>query len=186
MNVLNTTTLLAAIDPAYEEAAEEAAGGISDLGLDPLQIALQAGTFVVLFYLVRKFAFKKIVSILDERHDTIEEGIANAQKASQQLDESAEATKEAMKKARKEAEVIIAKAHEETGLMVKEAEITASKNADRIVADAQNKIGADVLKAKKELKTELAGLVAEATEAVISEKMNSDTDKKLIERMLKQ
>jgi len=183
MNVLNSLNLLAA--GAADTSGEAASGGISDLGLDPLQIAFQAGTFVVLFVLVRKFAFKKITSILDERHDTIERGLSNARKAAEQLENSKVSAEAVLKEARVEADSIIAKAHEETGAMLKEAEDTATKKADKIVADAQSKIEADVIKAKKDLRGELASLVAEATEAVIGEKMDAEKDKQLIERMLK-
>lgn len=168
---------------ATEEHAPE---GIAALGIDPVAILLQAGTFVILFILIRKFALDKINSALAERKDTIEEGIKNAQEASKRLEEAEVRQEELLAKARKQADEVIGKAHEEAGVMLKEAEEKTAEKTAKMIEDAHNKIEADVKKAKASLQSEVKTLVAQATEAIIDEKIDDKKDAALIEKAIKE
>lgn len=179
MDILTRITLFAA------DETEEAAGGIEALGVDPLAILFQAGTFVVLFILIRKFALGKITKALEDRHDRIEEGLKNAEMIEQRVEATKEETEQIMKDARKEADAVIAKAHEESGAMIKEAENAATKKAEKVLADGEAKLEGQINKAKEELKKEMLGLVAQATEEVIGEKMTDKKDQDLIKKALK-
>jgi F0F1-type ATP synthase membrane subunit b/b' len=73
---------------ATEEATPE--GGLAVLGINPVAFMLQLITFLILFFILRKFAFNKIIKLLEERRLTIDKGVdlgreMTAQK--QQLDE---------------------------------------------------------------------------------------------------
>ena len=63
---------------AAEESAE---GGLAAFGLDLRVFLLQFGAIAIFYLLFRKFALKRIVAILDDRHETIKEGLENAHKA---------------------------------------------------------------------------------------------------------
>ena len=164
-------------------AAEEAEG-IAALGLDPIKILLQAGTFLLLFFIIRKFALEKIVQGLNDRHVRIEESLKMAEVIDQRDKASEEEREALLKKAHGEADSVIAKAHEAAGAMIKEAEDTANKKADKIIADANNKIDGDIKKARESLKGELLNMVAQATETVLEEKLDAAKDKKLMEKAL--
>lgn len=176
--------ILQTISSFAADEAEEAEG-IASLGIDPLAIVFQAGTFLVLFLVVRKFALAKIVDNLEERRVTIEEGLQNAELAEQQLRES-EATAEAkLKEARAEADQVVAKSHEEAGSIVTEAQVKATAQADEIVASAKAQAASDKQAMATELKQELLGMVADATERVVEEKVDLKKDTSLISKALK-
>jgi F-type H+-transporting ATPase subunit b len=160
--------------------------GIGALGIDPVAILLQSGTFLILFFLIKKYALDKIVTGLDERRQKIEQSLAEAEELEKRNASAQADTAALLKEARTEADMIIAKAHEEAGIMVKEAEEAAQKRSDKVVADAEDKLAREVAKAKKDLRGELANLVADATEVIIQEKMTADKDKALIEKTIKQ
>ena len=68
----------------------EGSGGIAALGVDLKSLILQIITFVLVFWLLKKFAFEKIVKTLDERRQTIDQGVELGQKMAeekQRLDE---------------------------------------------------------------------------------------------------
>lgn len=164
--------------------ATEEAQGIAALGIDPIQILAQAGTFLVIFWVIKKFALDKVVESLEKRRQTIDDGVRlgrEMEAEKQRLDETVE---KAMHKAREEADKIIAEAREEAGGIIKEAETTATKKTDTMLAEAHNKIEEDIDRARKGLEQEMRNLVAEATEEIIREKLDAKKDANLLDRAL--
>ncbi len=160
--------------------------GIAALGIDPWAILAQAVTFLVLFWIVKKFALDKIVATIEERRKTIDKGVTLGLKMEQekeQLDEKVEAM---LRKARLEADKVISQSEKDAGGIIKEAEITANKKADALMAEAHNRIEDDMQRAKRELKQEMVELVSAATETIIEEKVDATKDAKLIGKALKE
>jgi F-type H+-transporting ATPase subunit b len=177
------TGLLPTLFAATEENATET-GGISALGLDPLAVVAQAVTFLLLFWVVKKFALDKIVASLEERRKTIDQGVRlglEMQTEKANLDSQVEAT---LQKARANADVVLADAQREAGTIIKQAEESARLRTDTMLLDAQAHIDDEVTKAKRGLESEMVRLVAEATEIIISEKLDAKKDQSLIERVL--
>lgn len=164
------------------EAAEKE--GIAVLGIDPKAILLQAGTFVLLYLIIRKFALPGIVKTLEERRKTIDQGVdlgIEMQKAKEQFDDE---LKGMQHEARKQADQIISAARVEASDVIKEAEATAIKKADNILEEAEKRIGQEMDAARKALRGEMLALVSEATEVIIGEKVDAKKDASLIERAL--
>lgn len=180
MNIFNHQLLA-----ATEKTAEEASSGIGELGIDPLAILIQAGAFVVLYLLIRKFALKNITDALDSRHTRIEESLKNADMIEKRVAATKEETEKIMKEARSEADAIIANANKETGAMIEDAEEKAGKKAEKVLEDGKAKLEGEISKARTELKKEMLALVAEATETVIGDKMTDAKDVDLIKKALK-
>ena|SRR3989344_917327 len=165
-------------------AAEEEAGGISALGLDPLAILAQAITFLLLFWILKKFALTKIVDTLEKRRKTIDEGVELGLKMAEEQEKLNAKIEEKLAQARVEADKIIAAGNQEAGELIKEAEAKASVKFEAMLADAQGHIEEDVKRAKLALEQELLELVARATELVIDEKLTTEKDGQLIKRSL--
>lgn len=171
---------------AATEKAEETTEGIAALGLDPFAIGAQLLTFLILFWLVKKYALSGIVKNLEKRHDDINRGLHLTAEMDKQKAELEETVEKELKKARKEADAIIAEAHAETGKMVAEAEEKASNRAEEIIRAAEGKIERDIAEARDGLKKEMSGLITEATEAILGKKLDESGDRKLVEDYLKE
>ena len=164
--------------------AAEGSGGIAVLGVDLKSLMLQIVSFVLLFWLLKKFAFGKIVNALDERRKTIDQGVELGLKLAEEKERLDAEIEKHLHKARLEADKIIAAGRQEVSAMLKEAETTAAKKADTMLADARNRIEDDLVQARKKLEQEMLALVAEATEVIIGEKLDAKKDSTLIERAL--
>jgi F-type H+-transporting ATPase subunit b len=174
-------TLLASAEAAGHVAEPE---GIAALGIDPLAILAQAVTFLVLFFLIKKFALSKIIKTLEDRRKTIDKGVLlgiEMEKEKTHLDEKVE---ELLHQARQDADKIIAQGHAEAGSIIKQAEDDAKRKADALMADAHNRIGEDIERAKTELKKDMIQLVAHATGSLIHEKVDAQKDAGIIEKIL--
>lgn len=165
-------------------AATEEPQGIAALGIDPLAILAQGATFLLLFFIIKKFALGKIVTTLEERRKTIEGSLEKAEELNKQNEEAEKRVNALLGEARKEAEEIVNKSREEAGAIVAEAEKAAGNKAEKIVADGKLQIEAEVIKAREALKKETLGLVAEATAAVLDEKIDAKKNEALIKKAL--
>ncbi|MDQ5886563.1 MAG: F-type H+-transporting ATPase subunit b [Patescibacteria group bacterium] len=164
------------------EAAEKE--GIAVLGIDLKAILLQAGTFVLLYLIIKKFALRGIVDTLEKRRKTIDKGVSlglEMQHAKAGFDKE---LKDMRHKARVEADKILATAHQEAGEIIKAGEASAAVKVDGILKDASARIEREMQTARKELRNEMLSLVSEATEVIISEKLDAKKDASLIERAL--
>lgn len=176
-------SFLAATEAAGEHAAEEAAG-LNAIGLDPLAILAQAVTFLVLFWIVKKFALEGIVNTLEERRRIIDKGVRLGIEMQSEREKLEADIEKQLQAARLSADRILADANKEAGVIVKNAEAKAAQKVDTMISDARARITDDVRKAKYELEKEVIDLVAEATEIIINEKLDKSKDEQFIKRLL--
>lgn len=167
-------------------AATEEAQGIAALGIDPLAILAQGVTFLLLLFIIKKFALTKIVKTLEDRRKTIEGSLEKAEALNKQNEEAEKRVNLLLGEARTEAEEIITKSREEAGTLLADAEESAVQKSEKIVADGKLQIEAEVLKAREALKKETLGLVAEATSAVLSETVDAKKHEALIKKALQE
>lgn len=165
-------------------ATGEQPEGIAALGIDPLAILAQAGTFLILFFIIKKFALDKIVTTLEARRKTIDDGVRLGREMEVEKERLGEDIAKQLQETRKEADTIIAASHREAGEIVREAEHAASRKAEAILADASAKIEEDIARARDGLQREILELVADATAVIAEEKLDAKKDAGLIERAL--
>lgn len=165
------------------ESAEEPSG-LAALGIDGQAFIIQLITFLLVFFVLKKFVFSRVVDLLEKRNKTIDEGVKLSQEAkarSQELDREIAA---AHKQARAEADKLIAQTREQAETIIRAAEESASVKAENILTDAKKKINEETDRARRALETETVGLVIEATEAVSREKLDAKKDASLIKQAL--
>lgn len=165
--------------------AAESASGIGALGIDGKVLLIQLITFVLAFFVLRRFAFTPILKVMQERRDVIESGVALGEEMQKERAELDKKIASELKKSRKAADAVIAEAQEAGKQTVREAEDKAKAKAQGILDQAQDQIAQDTQRARKQLEGELVGLISDATEAIIDEKVDAKKDAKLIDQALK-
>lgn len=167
--------------------AEEAEGasGIAALGIDGKAFLTQLITFLVVFYILKKFVFGRVVDMLEKRRETIEKGVSLTSEMQVEKEKLEKEVEKTLKKAREDANDVLAKTHEQSSAMIKEAEEKAQSKVDAMIKEAKVKIADETARAKRSLEKELVELVINATEAVASEKLDAQKDSALIAKALK-
>jgi F-type H+-transporting ATPase subunit b len=158
---------------------------LTKLGIDWKLLIAQIINFLILLFVLYKFAYGPIVAMLEKRQKKIEQGLKDAEVARKNLEKSEERQKEILKKARREAREIIEKSHTQAEKSKSEIAAEAKAQAEKILSDARVEIEIEKEKTITEIKSEIGGLVAAATEKVVGEKMDEKKDKRLIEESLK-
>jgi F-type H+-transporting ATPase subunit b len=159
--------------------------GFAALGFDLKAFVIQLITFLIVFYILKRWVFGRIVAMLEKRRTTIEEGLNLTNKLTEEKEKLDKEIAEIRKKARQEADEIIAASHHQTTAMVKEAEAAAEAKAAAILVEAQKKIEEETARARRKLEHEMVGLVAEATEVLVEEKLDAKKDAALITKALR-
>ena len=163
----------------------EGASGVAALGIDGKAFLTQLITFLVVFYILKKFVFGRVVDMLEKRRETIEKGVSLTSEMQAEKEKLEKEVEKTLKKAREDANEVLAKTHEQSTAMIKEAEEKAQSKVDAMVKEAKVKIADETARAKRNLEKELVELVINATEAVASEKLDAQKDSALIAKALK-
>jgi len=164
----------------------ETSSGLSALGLDAKALIIQLVTFVIAFWVLQRFAFKPIVRYMDKRRETIEAGVALGEQMKKEAAELEAKVEKTLAEARSKADAMLAEATESGKTVVKDAEDKAREKANGILKEADARIVSETQRARTALQSELVGLISDATEAIIGEKVDAKKDAALIEKALKE
>lgn len=137
--------------------------------------------FTIFFLLIAKFGAKPIANALQQREKNINDAIDNANTANKTAQDNLQKTQEKLDNAQKEMADIIAKARVQAEKQLQKASEEADKLKLQKVDDATKEIERKKEEAIAELRREIAGLVVEATERILEEKIDPAKDQKLIE-----
>lgn len=153
--------------------------------LDPGLFVWTILTFLLLVFVLAKFAWKPLLKMLQDREDMVRSSLEDAEKAKSELERLNEESEAIMAKARSEAQSILAdgKAAAEK---VKDDIIAKSKEqANKIREDAGNQIQVEKDKAISEIKKEVVNLTLLVAEKLIQKNLSDADNKSLIEESLK-
>lgn len=164
----------------------DSSSGIGALGLDGKALIIQLISFVLAFLVLKKWAFGPIVRMMEQRRKTIDDGVKLGEQMKRDKAALDATVEETLQKARKQADTIIAEAHDTSHETVREAETQARDKAAGILKEAEERITTETKRARKKLEGELVGLISDATEAIIGEKVDAKKDAQLIDRALKE
>ncbi len=155
---------------------------LANLGIDGRLLLAQVVNFFILFFVLKKFAYRPMLAMMDERSTKIEKGLKDAERAEKRLKEIEEKEKEALASARSDAKKLLAEAAE-AGKERDAAKIAETEErVKKLLADADMKLADDRARMIEQAKRELSETVVLAVEKILKEKMSSTREKELIEK----
>jgi F-type H+-transporting ATPase subunit b len=129
--------------------------------------------FLVLLFLLKKYAWKPILNAVNEREKSIEEALNKAEEAKIQMAELVSANEDLLKQARIERDEMLKEARVMKDKLISEAKNKANEDADRIIASARESIQHEKMAAVTELKNQVAILSVEIAEKILKEELSS-------------
>jgi F-type H+-transporting ATPase subunit b len=127
--------------------------------------------FIIVFVLLRKFAWGPILNSLGEREKTIADSLATAERVKREMAQLKSENEELMAKAREERGVMLKEARETKDKIINEAKEQAKVEANKIIAEAQQAINAQKMAALTDVKNQVGKLVIEVTEKVLRKQL---------------
>ena len=123
--------------------------------------------FLALLFLLRKYAWKPILTSVINREESIKEGLEAAEEAKEQMRQLKEDNKELLAEARMERDQIVKEAREAKDKMISDAKETAKAEGAKMIEAAKTAIQAERNAAVNELKGQVAELSVEIAEKIL-------------------
>jgi len=150
-------------------------------GLFIMQTILMLG----LIFLLVKFAWKPILTAINDREEGIKDALDAAENAKREMENLQADNEKLLNEARAEREVMMKEARELKAKMIADAKEEAKAEADKMISHAQTAIESEKKSAIADIKNQVASLSIEIAEKVVSEELaNKDKQLKLVEDML--
>ena len=143
-------------------------------------------TFLIVLFLLKKFAWRPILDALHAREDSIESALAAAKEAQEEMARLQASNEDLLKEARNERDLMLKEAKEIREKTIATAASEAKEKADAILAKATADIHNEKLAAMTELKNQVAEISLSIAEEVLRKKLSNDDEQKaLIDNLVK-
>tara|TARA_B100001094_G_scaffold314386_1_gene353179 strand:+ start:564 stop:1052 length:489 start_codon:yes stop_codon:yes gene_type:complete len=141
------------------------------ISFDPGLIIWTTIIFSLLLVVLKKFAWKPILSAVDERNKSIEEALRSADKAKEEMALLNADNERILNEAKKQRDALLKEARDIKEGIIKEAQENANKQADKILTSAKEQISNEKIKAITELKNKVAILSIDIAEKVLKREL---------------
>ena len=154
---------------------------------DPGLIIWTTIIFTLLLVVLKKFAWKPILTAVDERNKSIEDALKSAEKAKQEMEQLNTENEKILSQAKQERDVLLKEAREMKEEILNKAKEQANEEADKILQLAKQQITNEKMKAITELKNSVADLSIGIAEKILkSELTDQQKHNELISSSLKE
>jgi F-type H+-transporting ATPase subunit b len=161
--------------------AEEAPAG---LVVHPFWVLVSIVNFLVILYLLRRYLWGPILTVLATRAEKIREGLAMAEAAKAERERMTAEVERLLGDARREAQAISERMTKAAEAAAAEVRSQAKTEADRIRERGREDAKQLHDQALAQLRSELAGMVVLAASRVLGREVNAEQHRALIERSL--
>jgi F-type H+-transporting ATPase subunit b len=146
----------------------------------------QLVTFLLVVFLLTKYAWKPILQGIKKREAEINDALAAAEKAREEMQRISAENEKLLQEARVEKDQILKKAQETARQLVDEAKENAKKEANRMIEDARRIIESEKNAALSEIKAQIATLSVQVAERILKNQLSEEAKQKAyIEELLK-
>ena len=143
--------------------------------------------FIILLFLLKKYAWKPILDALNSREEGIKNALDEADKARQEMVELKSSNEQIVKEARAERDAMLKEARSMKENMITEAKDEAKSQANKIIEQAKATIENEKLAAITELRNQVAELSIGIAEKISKDELSEkDKQVELIEKMLQE
>ncbi|HEX7193403.1 MAG TPA: ATP synthase F0 subunit B [Chthoniobacterales bacterium] len=142
--------------------------------------------FAIVYFVLKRFAFKPIIAMLEERRRRIEEGQLNAEKIKKQLSEAQAKYEEILAKANADSQRLLEEVRASGDRLAEQKRQEAIAAAEQISLKAQEAVALERDKIMAEMKRELGRLVVDTTSRVTGKVLSPEDHQKINEETARQ
>ena len=139
--------------------------------------------FLIVFFILKKYAWKPILNSMNEREQGIADSLATAEKIKIEMTQMKSEHEELLVKAREERGNMLREAKETKDKIISEAKEQAKVETNKIIADAQSVINQQKMAALTDLKNQVGNLVVEVSEKILQRELSNKQEQ---EKYIKQ
>jgi F-type H+-transporting ATPase subunit b len=153
---------------------------------DPGLYIWTIATFLILLWLLGKFAWRPLLDALDRRQDAIRTSLDEARQAKQELERLHVESARILAEARAEADAIISRTRADAGRAGDEMKQKARAEAENIVRHAQRDIELETSRAIQKVRQEAVDISIAIASKIIQRNLTKEDNERLIAETLKE
>jgi F-type H+-transporting ATPase subunit b len=140
--------------------------------------------FLIVFFILKKFAWKPILKSLKERETTIAGSLATAEKVRAEMAQLKSENEELLAKAREERAQLLKEARDTKERIISDAKEQAKTEANKIMSEAHAAIQQQKMAALTDVKNQVGILVVEVAEKVLRRELENKSEQENFIRQL--
>ena len=160
-------------------------GGGSLLDVNPGLIIWTIVTFLILLFILKKVAWKPILSALDQREKDIKDSLEKAEKAKEDAQRILDENQATLAKAEEESKKIIEQSRSYAENLKEQMLKESKEQSKKLIEDAAEEIDRRKDSAFEELKDQVAKIAVNAAEKIMKQNLDADKNKHIVDNYLK-
>ena len=153
---------------------------------DPGLFIWTIATFLVLLFLLSKFAWRPLLQALENRQQMIQKSLSDAEQAKQELEQVQQESNRIVAKARADADAIVAATRADAATLQEELREQARAEADGIIKNAERQIQQQTDRSLAQIREEAVDLSLMIASKLIQRNLSKEDNDALIDRALQQ
>ncbi len=158
---------------------------IKNFGINPVLLIAQVINFLILLFLLKKFAYKPVFQMLEKRRKEIADGLKSAEEGKLSLEKALEEEKKILKKAQNQAQQILLDAKSQADQMLLDAKEDTKGQVEQMLKDAHSQLDKESVEMEKRLALNSAKLAVEMLEKSVKDIFSEKEQKEAVERVSK-
>lgn len=150
------------------------------------EIVVQILGFLAVFFILRAFAWKKLLGAIDGRRKKIEDEFSGIEGQKRKLEDLEKDYRRRLDQIEQEARVKIQEAAQIGQHLAKDLQDKARQDAQKMVERAEAEIKQDFAKARLTMRDEIVEISSLITEKILKEKMDQGQHRKLVDQFIKE
>ena len=150
------------------------------------EIIVQISGFLIVFFILKQFAWSKLLGMIDARRKKIEDEFLDIEKQKRGLENLEKDYRQRPEHIEQEARVKIQEAANVGLALAKDIQDKARSDSQKLIDRAHADIQQDIVKARLSMRNEIVELSSLMTEKIIQEKLDVKEHEKLIDKFLKE
>jgi F-type H+-transporting ATPase subunit b len=153
---------------------------------DPGLYIWTIATFLILLWLLAKFAWRPLLAALEQRQDTIRKSLDDAQQAKQDLERMNAESRKILNEARVQAEHILSQTRTDASRLRDELKQKAQSEAAGVIKNAERQIEMETARAIQQIRNEAVDISIAIASKVLERNVTKEDNERLIEETFKQ
>ena len=150
------------------------------------EIIVQLLGFGIVFFVLKKFAWSRLLEIIDRRRNTIRDEFSGIESRKRGIEDLEKDYRQKLDHIEQQARAKIQEAAHQGLLLAKDIQDEARQESQRMVHRAKEEIEHEIAKARLTLRDDIVDLSGLMTEKILKEKMSPTDHKKLVNQFLKE
>lgn len=137
---------------------------LNNFGFEWILFFAQIVNFLIIYWLLKKFLYKPVLKLLEDRKRKITEGLRQAEESAKLLEETIQKEERLIKNAQTESKKIIDEARAQRDEVFKKTEEETKRKVELMLTEARNQIREETSLAEKRLESNVSRLAIEFLE----------------------